>query len=815
MHPNEKGLSIDEVRNNQQKYGLNTLPEKRPPSTFSLILEQLKSPLIYVLLIACIVTIAMGHYPDAMIIFLAVLINTILGFIQESKASNALFALKHYMVSQVTVVRDGERSLIDTAQIVPGDIVILAQGTKIPADGVLVSANRLYIDEAILTGESVPVSKKHGNQVFMGTTIASGQAVMRVEKIGRETKMGVIALQIQEREADTPFQKQIKVFSRQLLATILFLLVLVFGVGILYKYSLDEMFTTSVALAVSSIPEGLVVSLTVVLAIGMQKILKRRGLVKKLSAAETLGGVTVICVDKTGTLTQGKMEVVDVIGNKKELAEQVLLANDLDDPVVISAFEWGRTILTDFVSEHQRLDSIPFSSKERLFTSLHKWSDDKNRLYVNGAPELLLQWTDLKEKERVEVMSAIDTLTKQGKRLIGFARKDVDTQKRSLDVADAKAGLSWVGIMAFTDPVRSGVKQALEEASSAGIKTVVITGDYAKTSQFVLSELGINLSENEIITGDELAKLKETELAKVVRGIKLYARTSPDQKLAIVKALKMNGEVVAMMGDGVNDSPALHSADIGIAVGEATDVAKESADLVLLDSNFSTIIAAIEEGRVMFGNIRKIILYLMCDAFVEIFVVITSILMGLPLPITAIQILWINLVSDGLPNLALTIDPKHRDIMKEKPRHPKEKLVNKWMISLIGFVSLVAGVATLTSFILVYRFSGNVMMAQSVAFLTLGLNSLAYVFSVRTLLTPFWKNHVFENKWLVLAVAIGFGLQMLPFATPATRQFFGLVNLSPVNWFVAMGLSVLLFFVVEIFKYFYTHRTSTNTVENS
>jgi len=803
MFPNENGLSEDEVKNKRQQFGLNTLPEKLPPSVLSQILEQLKSPLVYVLLFACIVTLAIGHYPDALIIFLAVLVNTTLGFVQERKASSALFALKHYLVSQVTVIRNGVRSSVKTAQIVPGDIVVLSQGTKVPADGVLITSNRLYVDEAILTGESISVSKKYENQVFMGTTIASGQAVMRVEKTGSNTKMGVIALQIQEREGDTPLQKQLKVFSNQLLTLILILLSFVFIIGILYKFSVVEMFTTSVALAVSSIPEGLIVSLTVVLAIGMQKILKRKGLVKKLSAAETLGGVTVICVDKTGTLTQGKMEVVDVIGDRKEIAEQVLLANDLDDPIVISAFEWGRTILTDFVSEHQRLDSIPFSSKERFFASLHKWSNSHNRLYVNGAPELLLQWTTLSQREKEETLLAIDNLTKQGKRIIGFARKDVPSSKQHLDVPDAKEKLTWVGIIAFSDPVREGVKEALNEALSAGIRTVVITGDYAKTSEFVLSELGISLAKDEIITGEELEALTQDDFLRIVKDIKLFARTSPDQKLAIVKALKQRGEVVAMMGDGVNDAPALHDADIGIAVGEATDVAKESADLILLDSNFSTIVGAIEEGRAMFENIRKIILYLMCDAFVEIFVVISSIVLGLPLPITAIQILWINLISDGFPNLALTIDPKNGNIMKEKPRHPDEKLVNGWMISLIVFVSLMAGLVTLTSFIVVYKTFGDLALAQSMAFLTLGLNSLAYVFSVRSLLTPFWKNHVFENKWLIVAVLAGFGLQTVPFATSTLRQFFGVVYLSQLYWIVAIASSVLLFFIVEVFKFFY------------
>ena len=801
MFPNESGLSSEEVKNRQQQYGRNVLPEKPPPSQFSLLVQQLKSPLVYVLLFATVITFIMGHFSDALIIFLAVFINTILGFIQESRASNALYALKHYVTSKTIVIRDGKRVSLDTVEIVPGDMVVLDQGTKIPADGKLTFANRFYVDEAVLTGESIPVNKNKDDKIFMGTVVSSGQAMFLVEMIGATTKMGGIALQIQEKEEDTPLQRQLKTFSKQLVLVIGILTTMVFIFGILYKFSLIEMLTTSVALAVSSIPEGLLVSLTVVLAIGMQKIIKHRGLVRKLSAAETLGGVTVICADKTGTLTQGKMKVVDYIGDKEKLAEQVLLANDLDDPIVISAFEWGRTIISDFVSKHPRLDSIPFSSKERFFVSLHKWIDNNNILFVNGAPELLLEWTTLSEIEKKEIIKNIDDLTKQGKRLIGFARKEVSLDKKSLETTDAKGDLNWIEILAFSDPVRSGVKEAFEQTLSAGIKTIVITGDYPKTSEFVLRELGIPVNKNdEIILGVELDKLNVEQLAQKVKSVKLFARTTPDQKLIIVEALKKNGEVVAMMGDGVNDAPALHKADIGIVVENATDVAKESADLVLLNSNFSTIVGAIEEGRAMFENIRKIILYLMSDAFAEIVVVIGSISIGLPLPITAVQILWINLISDGFPDLALTVDPKRADIMKEKPRPPRERLINKWMVYLIGLVSLMAGLIALSSFIFVYRVTNDLIMARSLAFLVLGLNSLTYVFSVRTLMTPFWKNHLFENKWLVAAVLAGFGLQVLPFTTPSLRQFFGLTDLDLGYWIMAIGLSIVMFFVIEIFK---------------
>lgn len=806
MYPQEPGISNKEVASRQKQYGPNVLPEKPPPSSLSLFVEQLRNPLIYILLFAGLVTIAVGHGADAVIILIAVIINTVLGFIQERKASDALYALKHYVSSKATVVREGKRVTVETSEIVPGDIVILDQGVKVPADGELLWDNRFYVDESVLTGESIPVNKKEGATVSMGSTVAAGQAVMRVATIGAHTQMGVIALQIQAKDEDTPLQRQLKHFSRQLVVVVSILTVLVFIVGLRRQFNLTDIFITSVALAVSSIPEGLIVSLTVVMAIGMQRILKRQGLVRHLSAAETLGGVTTICVDKTGTLTEGRMEVVEAVGDEQKLAEQIVLANDMDDPIVISAFEWGQSILNKKLPKHERIDSIPFSSEERFFMSLHSFSSKTNRIFVNGAPEVILSWTSLSAEEKKQVQKKINELTKNGKRVLGLARKDVGKFKKYLDKNDAKSALTWMGLLAFSDPVRVGVKDALMLAQGAGIRTVVVTGDYAKTSQYVLSELGVELQPSEIITGDEVRALSKTELAQKAKTVRLFARTTPSQKLAIVAALKKNGEVVAMMGDGVNDAPALHNSDIGIAVGTATDVAKESADLVLLDSNFATIIAAIEEGRAMFENIRKIILYLMSDAFGEIFVVLGSIILGLPLPLTAVQILWINIISDGFPNLALTVDPKRFGLMQDKPRSPKEKLVTHWMMILIGSVSTAAGIAALAVFIYLYHTTGDHVLARSMAFLTLGMNTLAYVFSVRVLMTPFWKSNIFANKWLISAVAAGFLLQMVPFTTPVIREFFGLTYLRPIYWVVAFALSVAMFFVVEGFKYAYNLR---------
>lgn len=800
---NYPGLSSPEASRKQKQLGPNVLPENKPHTHLSLIFDQIKNPLIYILLLAGLVTLLMGDLADATIIFLAVILNTTLGFVQERKASDALHALKHYLTSQVTVVRDKKRVYLDASQIVPGDVVILGQGLKIPADGTLVFANRLYLDESLLTGESVAVKKIKSEIVYMGTTITSGQGVMVVDQIGASTKMGAIATQVQKPVEDTPLQKQLGVLSRQILAVVGILVALVFIVGLYHRYRLSEIFVTSVALAVSSIPEGLMVSLTVVLAIGMQRILKRRGLIRKLAAAETLGGVTVICLDKTGTLTQGKMKVVNCYGNQTKIAKQVLLANDLDDPIVIAAYEWGETILKNFTSKHERLDSLPFSSNERFFASLHRWSSTHHRLLVNGAPDALLQWSDLSADEKQKMTTVIDDLTRQGHRLIGLAQKEVSRHQTKLVASDARAGLTWLGLLAFTDPVRAGVGEALDQASAAGIRTLVITGDYAKNSEFVLSQLGISLSPDEVITGDELATLTVHQLSQKVGLARLFARTTPSQKLKIVEALKKRGEIVAMMGDGVNDAPALHAASIGIAVGEASDVAKESADLVLLDSNFSTVIGAIEEGRVMFENIRKIILYLLCDAFGEIFVVLACLIIGLPLPVTAIQILWINLVSDGFPGLALTVDSQKTGLMRQRPRLYNEPLVNSWMAKLIGIVSLISGLFALISFILVFVLTADLTLARSMTFVVLGLNSLVYVFSVRSLMTPFWADHLFENRWLVAASLAGLGLQVLPFATPALRHFFGLTTLSWSYWLVAASLALSMFFVVEIYKHFF------------
>lgn len=800
-----RGLSSKDVEEKQKEFGLNVLPEKKPPSKAYLFLSQLKNPLVYVLLGSSIVTFAIGDISDAIIILVAVGMNTILGFVQENKTSNALTALRKFISEKSTVFRNGVRETVDTKYIVPNDIVFLSQGNKVPADGKLVSSNRFHVNEAILTGESLPVEKNIDDKVFMGTIVSSGQAVIQIQTIGSKTEMGKIAAKIQENDELTPFQIQLKKFSKQLLIVIGVIISIVFAVGLFHGISLSEIFITSVALAVSSIPEGLLVSLTIVLTIGMQKILKRKGLVRRLAAAETLGGVSVICVDKTGTLTEGKMEVSNFVGDESMLATQSILANDLDDPIVISAYKWAENQIQSSISEvneHARLDSIPFSSKEKFFISLHKWNDKNNMIFVNGAPEMLLEWTNIAKHEKEEILSTINKLTQQGKRVLGLARKEVGLNKKHLDVSDAKEDLKWTGILAFSDPVRKGLKEEIEKTSMAGIRTVVITGDYVNTSIYILSQLGIDISNEEFITGDMLSRMTPEQLSQEIGKIKLFARTTPDQKLSIVEALKANGEVVAMVGDGVNDAPALHKSDIGIVVNEASDVSKETADLVLLDSSFSTIVHAIEEGRVMFENIRKIILYLLCDAFVSIILIMAAMMFNLPLPITVVQILWINLISDGLPSLALTMDPKRRGLMNENPRRPNENIITNWMVNLIAIVSFTSGLLATGVFYFVFKISGDLTLARSVTFLTVGINTLFYVFSVRAPSTSFIKTRIFKNKWLNLAVFAGLALQILPFASETSRKFFGISTVPLKYWTISIFVSATIFLFIETFKHF-------------
>lgn len=812
MQKNRAGLSSQEASRRLEQFGPNILPEKPPPSSLALFLSQFKNPLVYVLLAAGIVTFFLGDYSDTAIIAFVVLVNSTLGFVQEKKASNALEALKALVHPTVNVVRDGQKIRIDVQKIVPGDIVELSRGEKIPADGKLLKANRLFIEEAVLTGESVPVSKTSGDEVYMGTVVSSGEALIEVTVTGAQTQMGKIAESVQNLKEDTPLTKQLKHFSNQLTILVIALTIFVFIVGLLTGRQVVEIFKTSVALAVSSIPEGLLIALTVVLAVGMQRILKKKGLVRNLVSAETLGSVTTICVDKTGTLTYGKLELVEEYGDLEEVCLQHFASSY--DPIMVAARNWlkGHSVHFEEIGEKfsrdcELKDSIPFTPQNRFYASLIEHRDGNKEIYINGAPEHLLEWSTLSIEKQDAIRRKVKELTKEGRRVIGMAKKDVSEAVKKISEKDVIGNLEWVGLLVFTDPVRIGVTEAFRQTKEAGIKTILITGDYPETALAVMKELKMKVSPERTIKGDALEKMSEADVVNWLQEIYkkgkdaiLFARTRPEQKLKVINALKKCGEVVAMMGDGVNDAPALHRADIGVVVGDATDVAKESADLVLLDSSFETIVASIREGRGIFDNIRKIILYLLSDSFEEIVAVVGTIIFGLPLPVTAVQILWINIVSDGFPHLSLTIDPKEKGIMQRPPRIQGVNIVSSWMKILIFIVSLTGGAVALLAFWIYLRITNDIEVARSVAFATLGVNSLIYVFSIRTLTRPFRQESPFKNNWLNLAVVVGLFFQILPFTTGFFRDFFELTPLTPMQWLSVFVASLVMFMIIEVMK---------------
>jgi len=684
------GLSQAEVGKRLKQYGENKLKGKKRVGWLKVFLWQFRSPLIYILVIASGVTLALGDVIDAAVIGAAVVLNTILGFYQELKAERSLEALSKMLTPKTKVIREGKREVIEASQVVPGDVCILELGERVAADGVVVEADSLTMNEAILTGESKSVHKKKKSQVFMGTTISSGIGKMVVEKTGQETEVGKIAESLTETiEGKTPLQKQIESFSKRLAVMVGIISLVILVVGLLVGDPFVEIFATAVAVAVSAIPEGLAVSLTVILAIGMQRIFKRKSLVRKLVAAETLGSVTVICADKTGTLTEGKMRVVKAAmgGTGEEctvkegaafLVRSAVLCNDRRDPLEIGMMEWAKEQLGKvrglaksveaMREEYPRLDEIPFDPKKKYIATLHKREGlVRNLLLVSGAPEMLVRRSDLSKKKQEEWLKKFHEEGEKGYRLVGFAYREI--KKKRFTDGDVK-DLKCVGYLAFVDPVREGVKEALGAARRAGIKVKVITGDYRPTAEAVLRKLeigGKKLKEEQVMEGHELEKITEEELKERIGKVVVFTRINPEQKLKIIQALQEKEEVVAMTGDGVNDAPALKKADIGVVVESASAVAKETADMVLLDSNFATIVAAVEEGRGIFVNLRKILLYLLSDAFAEVVLVLGSMVLGLPLPITAAQILWINLVDDGLPDFALTLEPKPADLMRRKP----------------------------------------------------------------------------------------------------------------------------------------------------
>jgi len=825
-----RGLTDREVKSLHLKHGFNVIESDQRFSALKVLLSQFTSPLIYILLIAAIITWFLGDLIDTGVIMAAVIVNTVLGFYQEYKAQKSLEALSQVLSPKATVIRDGHQQEIDATDLVPGDYVIIQSGMRIPADGVIAKHKNFSVNEAILTGESQSVTKtavkttanlltrfvsvkhrtdtKGKESVYLGTIVQSGRAEMVVTFTGHATQVGQIATALKETsEVLTPLQQKIKRLSSQLAIMVTGVALLITLIGVATGNSFQDIFTLSVAIAVAAIPEGLAVSLTAILAIGMQRILKRRAIVRKLVAAEVLGSVTVICADKTGTITEGKMKVTHTDTTSQiDLVTAAVLGNDLNDPLEISMWEWAKTEIKKLktissidwlVNKYPIIDIFPFNPKHRFAAKM-----TSGTIYIVGAPEILLKEADLSSKERKSWQKKIDDFAKQGFRLVGFATKHTNDNKIASSTVLTKS--RWLGLMVFQDPIRDGVAKALKKTNRAGIDTKVITGDYLETALAIMSQLGYHLEPNQIMEGHELTNIAKSDLAARLKIVKLFARTTPEQKLKIVTALQESGQVVAMTGDGVNDAPALKKADIGIVVSTASDVSKETADMVLLDDNFATITAAIEEGRGIFSNLRKVIVYLLADAFSEIFIIVSSLILGLPLPVTAAQILWINFIDDGFPNLALTIDPKEKGLLKLPPIPKETQILDKEVKTIIALVSVSASIMVLTIFNW-YNNHYTFEYARTMAFTVLAISTLFYVFSTRSLHRPIWLDNIFQNKWLVISVLVGFILQAMVVYVPILQTVFKTVPLKLADWLVVGVSGLVIISVIEVVKWAFIH----------
>jgi len=826
----QTGLSPYQAKIRLEKYGPNRIKEEKRKSTLLIFFQQFLNPLIYILLIAAVVSFLIGEKKDAIVIAIAVIINTIIGFIQELRAEKAASALKAYAVAFCSVRRNGKVEQIKTQELVPGDIVLLTAGSRVSADVRLFYAVDFTIEEAILTGESHAIEKSEKilteelslgdrtNMAFSGTYAISGKAEGIVVATGDKTELGKIAqLIVETKEEKTPLQKQISRFSWLLGWLMLGLTIFVFLLGLIKQIPFKEILITSIALAVAAIPEGLLIAVTIVLAIGMQRMLKREALVRHLIAAETLGSVSVICTDKTGTLTEGRMGVEELwakdesqlwlaatLNNDAQISEEEKkrIGNPTEVAVLEAATKSGIKIEKEnFV----RIDEIPFSSDLKYMATLHscnRSSRHKNLLIVKGAPEKVLSMCAVKPDELEAFEDKAKEMANKGLRLLAFASKKTDNKK----IKGELKKLSLVGLVGLQDPLRPTAKQTVDELSQAGIHTVVVTGDHQDTATNIARGAGIYVDKHNVMTGETLNKLSDEELYNKITEVELFARVDPKHKIRIVDAWRRRGESVAMIGDGVNDAPALKSADIGVALGSGSDVAQEISDMVLLDNNLSTISAAVKEGRTIFDNIRKVIVYLMADSFSEIVLIVGSLLMGLPLPLLASQIFWINLVTDGFPDIALTMEPPEDDIMLRAPRKKTESVMNKEMITIIFIIGIVTDIIQFSLYFYLLRTSMSIKYIRTIMFTAMAINSLVYVFSVRSMRSSLFRMNPFKNMWLNIAVLAGLCTQLAAVYIPPMQKLFSTVAIGATEWGIILVLALIKITGIEITKEWFLRR---------
>ncbi len=823
-HEIHKGLTSAEVLERRQQYGENQLPAEKPTPVWTILLNQLKSPLVYIILAAAAVSLAVGEYGDFAIIMVVVVIDAVLGFVQEYQAQRTYTSLKGLLKPTTTVIRDGERCEVEVRELVPGDLVVLNAGEHIPADGFILESAKLTVDEAILTGESEPVGKvaatdeasmEEHNQVSMGTTAVTGRGLVRVTHTGARTELGHIATSLQEHvDDDTPLQVRLKNFSKTLSWIVVLFTSAILVVGMLMGRGFLDMLRTSIILAIAAVPEGLLIAVTVILVLGMRKILKRNGLVKRLLAVETLGSVTVICTDKTGTLTEGRMRVtrVDMVDERRAM-QTIVLCNNLEGPVDVALWEYAKSQMKtnpqDLADGSERLAEELFSS-ETKFMSAHVRLNGERNDYLKGAPEIVLGMCQISEEEKNRILAQVDQWAGEGLRLLGLAY-------RPHKVLEDHSGYAWLGLLAMEDPIRAGVMEAIRVARRAGIQVKMITGDYRRTAERIGRTIGLMQEGDLILVGDELANMDDVQLQEQVKRTSIFARIRPQDKLRIVRALQANGDITAMIGDGVNDAPALKRANIGVVVGSATDVAKETADLILLDNNFRTIVAAVEEGRVIFENIRKVVAYTLSNSFAEVLAIFTAMMLRWPAPLAVAQILWIHLICDGPSDIVLGFEPKEEGIMEEKPKSVHEPVLPALGLSLIAFISSASAIAALLLFGHFYQIHNDPIEGRSIVFASFAVNSMVYIFAYRSLRLPLFRmSPLSQNKPLVWAVLAGLATAFIAFLVPGLREVLGIVPLTWDEWALVGGVAIGLLFVVEIGKWLnfrVFHKIKTNRPE--
>ncbi|UCG92642.1 MAG: calcium-translocating P-type ATPase, PMCA-type [candidate division WOR-3 bacterium] len=857
LNASQQGLSTEDAGDRLLRYGPNKLKEIKKRTVLQMMLDQFKDFMIIVLIAAAVVSGVIGEPKDTIAILVIVILNAVIGFIQEYRAEKAIEALKMMAAQTATVIRDGQPTSISAAEIVPGDTVLLEAGNIVPADIRLIEVSHLKIDEASLTGESVPVEKHTNplhdkwmplgdrkNMAYKGTIASYGRAKGIVVLTGMNTEFGKIATLLQEQvEVKTPLQKRLAKFGQRLAIAILAICAIVFGVGFIRGEPPLLMFLTSISLAVAAIPEALPAVVTISLALGAKKMVKQNALIRKLPAVETLGSVTYICSDKTGTLTQNKMEVQEIyvsgqliksadISKQQCPTDNLLLAmalnNDatrqkngtyIGDPTEIALYAISEeknfkkeTLLNDY----PRVAEIPFDSERKCMTTFHKRSEKEFISFTKGAIEVLLEKSTNEltthgksdiDKDKVYSMS--EAMAQRGLRILGFAMRKWNALPENMTADNVETNLTFLGFVGMMDPPRKEAGEAVALCKSAGVTPVMITGDHPITAKSIAKALDILGSNHEILTGKKLEKLSIKAFEKKVEDISIYARVAPEQKLKIIKALQNQGQFVAMTGDGVNDAPALKSADIGIAMGiTGTDVSKEAADMILLDDNFATIVNAVREGRRIFDNIRKFIKYTMTSNAGEILTIFLAPFFGLPIPLLPIHILWINLVTDGLPGLALTAEPAEKKIMEIPPRHPQESIFAHNLGVDIIWVGLLMGGASI--FAQAWGLKTGHAPWQTMVFTVLCLSQMGNVLALRSEKESIFSLGLLSNIPLLGAFLLTFVLQMATIYVPFLRPIFKTQPLSVSELIICLLLSSIVFCGVEIVKWIRRKKRDTD-----